>query len=51
MDEETKARFLELVEKRFVDLTVRELGFLLGALDRFEEEILELLPELRPLLS
>lgn len=50
MDETTKTRFLEILDRRFVDLTVRELGFLLVVLDQHEEEAISLVPELAGLL-
>lgn len=51
MDEATKTRVLELLDRPVVELTVRELALLLGVLDVHEAEVLELCPELAPLLE
>lgn len=50
MDDDTKKRFLLIMEKRFADLTVKELGFLLVVLDHHEEEAISLVPELEGIL-
>lgn len=51
MDEETKARFLTLVDCPVASLSVRDVGFLLGVLDEHEEEALDLRPELKAFLD
>ncbi len=51
MDEETREKVLRLLDRRLVDLTVREGAFLLSALEAHEDEILGLVPELRALLE
>lgn len=49
MDEVTRERFLLLVERPIAELSFRELGFLLLCLDRHEDEVLDLCPELAAL--
>jgi hypothetical protein len=51
VDEETKARVLELLDRPIASLTVREGAFLLTALDEHEEEVLDLVPEIALLLG
>lgn len=51
MDETTKARVLELLDRPIAALTVREGAFLLTALDEHEDEVLALMPEMAVLLE
>lgn len=51
MDETTKARVLELLDRPIASLTVREGAFLLMALDEHEDEVLELMPEIAGLVG
>lgn len=51
MDEATKARVFELLDRPIASLTVREAAFLLTAVDQHEDEVLDLMPELVGLIG
>lgn len=45
MDDETKARLVELADRPIASLTFRELALVMGCLDAFEDEVVALIPE------
>lgn len=51
MDEETRARVLELLDRPIASLTVREGALLLSAFDEHEDEVLALMPEIARLFE
>lgn len=51
MDDETRARVLELLDRPLASLTVREGLFLVAMIEEHEDELAALVPELAVLLS